>query len=349
MIREKILYISSNNGSDTRINKEIKTLSSLYDIYFLGVGNNKNDTTFIYENCKKIFLIDEKRNSIKCILKQIKICRKLLKNENINNIHVINEQVLVFFYPWIKNKFLVLDLFDSVFLKYNKPNEKLRFLKKILYSKCNKIIVTDSQRKALLPEFIQEKVIIIENYPYLRENSIIKKENADLTILFNGSISKTRGVEFIKSLLELKTDLKVIILGWLSDQYAKDLVLQHNVDYRGVLPQSKASQIAEIESDYILCLYEPNNINNINASPNKIFDAIQTKTPVIINSEVKVSEFVKKTNIGVILESYYYVPDINFIKYLHSIKKNFQFNEEMKILYSWESIEIKLIQIYSKK
>ena len=54
-----------------------------------------------------------------------------------------------------------------------------------------------------------------------------------------------------------------------------------------------------------MCSYEPSNQNNINASPNKIYDAIQTNTPIIINNEVKVAAFVKRKNIGVILDSFY--------------------------------------------
>ena len=39
--------------------------------------------------------------------------------------------------------------------------------------------------------------------------------------------------------------------------------------------------------------------------PNKIYDAIQIQTPVIINSEVKISKFVEKINLGYIIKDYY--------------------------------------------
>ena len=51
-----------------------------------------------------------------------------------------------------------------------------------------------------------------------------------------------------------------------------------------LLSQYEAIKLSE-KVDYIICVYEPKNDNSINASPNKIYDAIQVQTPVIINSE----------------------------------------------------------------
>ena len=97
----------------------------------------------------------------------------------------------------------------------------------------------------------------------------------------------------------------IIMLGWFADDECRKLAEHPRVDYRGVIPQAEALEIAATEADYILCLYEPLNQNMINASPNKIYDGIQTETPLLINKEVKAASLVEKLNIGITIPSYY--------------------------------------------
>src|SRR5690606_42137033 len=65
-----------------------------------------------------------------------------------------------------------------------------------------------------------------------------------------------------------------------------------DLQYYGILEQGKAIRLAAVRADYILCVYRPVNENNVYASPNKIFDAIQAGIPLIINREVNVAEWV---------------------------------------------------------
>ena len=49
---KNIIYFANNNGSDTRINKEIKTLSRKFDIIYLGcVAKNQTGN---YSFCKDL-------------------------------------------------------------------------------------------------------------------------------------------------------------------------------------------------------------------------------------------------------------------------------------------------------
>lgn len=339
----KLLFISTNDGSDMRINKEIKTLSKKAEIYYLGVGSfGKNNYAEKY--CKEFLLIQEKRNSTKAIYKQIKTFLKLKRKFRFNSIHIINEQLMIFFYPWLFKQYVVLDIFDSFFMKKNKPKNKWKFIKKIVYAPVNYIFVTDENRKGLMPDFIKNKMGVLENYPnkYLGD---IKKNTDKLTIFYNGSMNNSRGTEFLQKLIKNK-NTKIIMAGWCTDDNTKKFTKEKNVDFRGVLKQLEASNIAATQAHYIMCCYEPSNQNNINASPNKIYDAIQTHTPVIINSEVKVSSFVKQENIGVILPSFSNY-DINVVyNELVNKKDKFSFTKENANKYSWESIENKLLKAH---
>ena len=63
------------------------------------------------------------------------------------------------------------------------------------------------------------------------------------------------------------------------------------VDYRGIVTLAEALELAA-GCDAVFCFYAPVNVNMINASPNKVNDALAVGRPVIINSEVKVAAWV---------------------------------------------------------
>ena len=112
--KKKLLFISSNDGSDMRINKELRSLSKHFELTYLGVGST-NVNSYARNYCKYFYLIIGTRNHPVTILKQLFVMAKLLRN-NYNSIHIINEQLMIFFYPFLFRKHLVLDLFDSIFL-----------------------------------------------------------------------------------------------------------------------------------------------------------------------------------------------------------------------------------------
>ena len=123
-------------------------------------------------------------------------------------------------------------------------------------------------------------------------------------------------------------------------------MLHENVEYLGIMTQEELSKITSEQADYILCMYDPIDFNNINASPNKIFDSIQLETPLIVNKEVLVSKFVKETRIGILVDSFYSHDNDMLLEELWSKKNKFIFDSSLKDKYSWENIEKKLIDLH---
>lgn len=254
---------------------------------------------------------------------------------------------MIFFYPIFFFKHTVLDIFDSIFLLWSKSGSKWSFIKRIVYAPVNKILVTDENRKQLMPQFTHHKIIVLENFPLKNEQVLKKKNNNEqVTIFFNGCMSVNRGLALLENLVKHGEPVKVIMAGWIIDKETEKLLQYQNVDFRGVVTQDVSLQIAANEADYILCMYAPINENNINASPNKIYDSIQTKTPVIINDEVKISDFVKKYHIGLVLPSYHYANTEVLIKDLMFRKHTFLFDNSLFEQFVWESIEHKLLEAH---
>jgi len=97
-------------------------------------------------------------------------------------LHFLNYIKSVF--PIYFKKKVVLDIFDSFFLKIDKPGDKLLWLKKIIYNKAYKIIVTDQNRQLLMPHFSNKKVFVVENYPYYNSNNFEIAKKRKLNIFF---------------------------------------------------------------------------------------------------------------------------------------------------------------------
>ncbi len=344
--KKKILFISSNDGSDMRINKELKSLSQHFEITYLGVGSTNTDS-FARHYCKYFYLVIGTRNHPLTIIKQLYLVAKLLRNKY-NSIHIINEQLMIFFYPFLFRNHLVLDIFDSIFLTLNKSRNKWKLIKKIIYAPVDIILVTDSNRQRLMPDFVQDKIQLLENYPNAFNNTFVKKQFPEtVTILYNGWLGNSRGTEIVQKIIGCNREVKIIMIGWFADEESKLLSKHKSVDYRGIMSQKYALNIAAEEADYILCVYAPKNENNINASPNKIYDGLQTKTPVIINAEISISGFVKENNLGVVIDNYYMIDANELIDELFRKKNSYHFSEEMINKYTWENIEHVIINAHS--
>jgi hypothetical protein len=344
----KVLYVCSNDGSDMRINKEVKSLSRHFEVYFLGVGES-TEKSFAAAHCTYFELIPGKRNSPGNVLRHVSAFLRLNRKERFDSIHVINEQLMIFFYPFLFGKHVVLDLFDSFFLMHvDKPGEQWRTLKNLVYAPVSKILVTDQNRFELMNRSAQSKTVIVPNYPHAHPNYTKDAHPEHITIFYNGTMNEDRGTDILIELLQQDSRVRVIMAGWITDAKTEQLAKMSGVEFRGVLKQEEALQIAAKQCDYVLCVYAPNSEIHINASPNKIFDAIQTNTPVIINAEVKVSSFVEKHHLGFVMPNYYQFDGKSLAASLFEQKGNFHFDESMRQEYTWEAVEHVLIEAHCR-
>lgn len=341
-MKRKLLYISSNDGSDTRINKELQTLSRQFDITYVGVGLN-NRKNFGAVHCKYFHLVIGRRHNPYTLLKMYFLLFRLPRRRY-DSIHVINETLLMVFYPLLVGKHVVLDIFDSIFLVHNRSRNAWKLLKRIVYAGASRIIVTDENRKALMPAFTANKVIVLENYPMRYEYSGNRLSPADeLTILYSGWLGVQRGTALAEMLLAQNASLRLIVAGWIADERSRELTRHPAVDFRGILSQEEVLDIAAMEADYILCVYAPVNENNINASPNKVYDAIQSRTPLIMNAEIRIASFIKEHDLGVIIADYDSVDAAELVRTLKERRNTFVFPESLCNTYIWERIEHKLL------
>ncbi|GHB83298.1 hypothetical protein [Persicitalea jodogahamensis] len=345
-MKPRILYLSFNDGSDMRINKEVRTLNQIARVELMALGPDPAQC-FVASDVDTLHFVKGERTSPGTLFRYFARSSFLLAFRRYDSVHIINEPQLLVLWPllWLQKR-VVLDIFDSIFLRKNQPGNQLSWLKKLVYAPVGLCIVTDENRLKLLPDFMKKKGSIVPNYPYYQTSLPPKERTAGLTLLYYGWLGEQRGTMTVRSLLAADPALKVIMAGWLADESSRLLTQHPRVEWLGVIPQAEATKIAARRADYILCVYAPINDNNINASPNKIYDAIQTRTPVIINAEVKVSDFVRDTRIGYVLPRYKVEDYAQVADALLHQRESFKFDEELRRSCTWESVEGTLKEVH---
>ncbi|MCZ4336717.1 hypothetical protein [Shewanella colwelliana] len=334
---KNLLYLCTNDGSDMRVCKEVRTLSQSFNIYY--VGSYGDGDSFCKDMCHEYITIKGKQKSILFILKYWFTILRLFFSTRFTSIHVVEEQLYFVLLPLLFYRNVTIDIFDSIFLKLDKPKEKLWIIKKIVYGSVKNIIVTDEHRKQLLPSFAREKAHVIPNVPFSSDFEVKSKNrtSSKLTLFLFGSIAKNRGAQFVSELLDVDEDVDCVCAGWLADDFSKEFLKRPRVTYLGVTSQYEINHYLAKNDGYLVAIYPLINLNNVYASPNKIYDAIHTETPLIINKGVLVGDFVAKENIGVICDTEQNPVDI--IRLLLSKKHTFTFSKEHKKFFCWENFE----------
>ncbi len=344
-MKPALLFISVNDGSDTRIFKEITSLNNHCQITFIGIKTPSSSADMLPTTYQKIFINGLRRSPITMVKVFIQVAR--LCPWRFHSVHVINENLALVLYPLlILSRHWVLDIFDSFFLKSTSRMLGVFkvLLQKIIYGSADVILVTDDARLSLLPSWSRIKAKVLPNYPLSNnaQSSPRSFRTGPLTIFFSGSIGRDRGIPFLLNLIKADSELQVHAAGWLYDQEGEELMRHPQVKYHGVIHQTEATQIAKL-CDYILCLYEPNILNNIYASPNKIYDGIHAGVPVIINKEILITEFVRKEKLGYIIESYNPQFITNILRDLKIQRNNYNHLINFNQKYTWDKIENILI------
>lgn len=164
------------------------------------------------------------------------------------------------------------------------------------------VIIVDNSRYIQIRDAKIKNLDVIMNCPNDIVNGSKKSPNTEFIIFYGGMISKTRGLmELINSIKDLD-NIKVIIAGMGEDE---DLFKEvsskiKNVTYLGWINYEKYIDFT-LSSDLIFGFYDPRIPNNRLASPNKLFEAMMCKTPIIVNEETTMSEIIKKENCGLVV------------------------------------------------
>ena len=309
--RLRIAYVARQDGTDIRICKEIRSLEAAgFEVALVGWDRSPNAestnpgysemTRFLYRKATGY----GPKNVMTGSLGFAMHVRRTLAAYRPDILHCVNEDLTILgliLRPSSK-VLLVCDLFDSVLLRWSSAPKLLAWFAKFVAFQAqllsDLVLVTD-ERRAKLASADSCKLFVVPNYPSRELLSLpdVKLCTNNVYLFISGSINRHRGTGLILKLLENRPSLRVIAAGWLQDESAVQLSAHERVEFAGVVSPEDAARLCRSCHAMVL-LYDPVNLNNIYASPNKLYDAIVAGRPVIANEELAVAPWIIKNGIG---------------------------------------------------
>lgn len=198
----------------------------------------------------------------------------------------------------------IYDIHDDFSLRYNFGHTFKNVVSYLDYKvkrKSYSFIHVDENR--IREKDCRDKMLIIYNTPedFYKEKKI---ELSNKPFVVSGLLVNGRGLESIYKFAMNHPDNRFLIAGNRINSDSDQLIELDNVNYLGILDQHALFDIIN-DSKGIFSLYDPNVEINRLAASNKLYDAMMLGIPVITNYGLLASDYVKKNEIGIVLDFEY--------------------------------------------
>lgn len=362
----KVLFLRANNTSP-RVFKEALSLEKQnYDVHLL-LWNRVDNSSKTYR--KENISITEygfrapygNKVVFYWIFWWLKIFRYLLRN-NADIVHVcgLDSYIPVVLLKNIKKYKVVYDIFDFLgdSLPTDTPNILRKFVswfERFLAQFADKIIIVDECRRDQISNIAGSKIEVIMNcvddsYP----KDVKKCLNEQFTIFYGGMLSKNRGLYEIITVIKNEPGISLVVAGSGEDEklLLNELKLGKNITFLGHISHEEALYYT-FKSDLIFAFYNPEIPINRLASPNKLFEAMMCRTPVIVNCETSMAKIIYEVDCGLAIpynDQHMLREAILKLKGDRSICEKMGDNGRFafETQYNWAIMEHRLQNLYSK-
>jgi glycosyltransferase involved in cell wall biosynthesis len=305
----RVAMIHGNDGSDVRVGKTCRSLARLgFDAYFVGWDRRPDaPKTIDLGGCQphviKAATVNGK-GTAGAHAKFIRHAVTTLAKVRPDVVCAVNEELACAVLPFkgILYRKLVCDIFDSLSARAGRQPAPLRAILNLGgglgLRGADRLIATDEERRRMLGKFAG-KTVVIENVPEdPGEQLSLGLPEGPTRIWVGGSLDEGRGLRQLMEAIEPLPDVEVVSAGWPYDPYSASVFVKHpRVRFNGIVTAGGALQLAA-SCDAVFSYYAPRNSYMINASPNKVYDALAVGRPVLINSEVKLAGWVESERVG---------------------------------------------------
>lgn len=233
------------------------------------------------------------------------------------------------------------EFYDSYFYYRIPILGKELFRKLVNYSDC--IVFVNEKQVEKLEKEIVEKCIYVPNYPIKKMYEPIEKKKSEKIRL--NYIGAVRDYDSLNTLLLIDNDEIEIKVYGIGIEYDK-LKMNHygkNSKLMGRYDGIKESAEIYRNTDILYCVYDPNVENWKNAYHVKFFEAIITRTPIIVSKGTAMADYISKFKIGLAVE---YGKKEELLDCIFEIKKNYDNYvkniSKIEDNFSWEKVIINL-------
>jgi glycosyltransferase involved in cell wall biosynthesis len=297
-------------------------------------------------------------SNLKPLLKwQIELLKWLIKNmKSYDLIHAYDFDTVLpaLFMKIFFNKKYVYDICDFYIDAFNVPKLLKPLIKKLdFYAIKNSeaTILANESRIEQIKGSRYNKLIIIHNSPIeIKVSDNVKKQDKP-TIFYGGILTNDRMILETINICKRHPEWNLVIAGFgpiedkckqAAEQY-KNIKFLGKVPYREIISNTKASNI-------IFACYNPSIPNHKYSSPNKLYEAMMCKKPIIVCKNTGIDKLVKQENIGLVCDYKEESLEKCFEKLLSDRKICEQIGERSRKLYdekyNWNIMKKRLGELY---
>jgi glycosyltransferase involved in cell wall biosynthesis len=197
---------------------------------------------------------------------------------------------------------------------------------------------------------------VIRNLPFRISEVHVQKSPDEKTIIYQGALNMGRGLESAITAMKFLNNCRLVIAGsgYLENELkvlARSEGVSEKVRFTGLLHPEELVKLTQ-SADLGISLEENKGLNYQYALPNKVFDYIQARIPVLVSDLPEMAAVVKNYDVGMI------APTSDPLT-LSGMFQTMLFNEELREKYKinlekasaqlcWENEEPILFEIYNR-
>jgi glycosyltransferase involved in cell wall biosynthesis len=232
---------------------------------------------------------------------------------------------------------------------------KISFLiEKVMVCKVDHVITVNEPLKEYFRKRTNKPITIVMNCKSLIYDDWQPCNNKTFTVIYIGVLNSARMFPELVDIIGQIDNVKFVIAGKKENIYEEvknKSSYYENVDFLGTIHFNQVIP-KTLESNAIICMFNPNDKNNQVGLPNKVFEAMVTGRPIIVTQGLYLSEFVQKNNCGVTVEN----NAKSITATILNLRDNPALCEELgrnglmaaKKKYNWENQAAKLITVYKE-
>ena len=259
----------------------------------------------------------------------------------------------------IKKKPIIYDIFDFYADMVPLPGPFTRIvagLDKYLMRFVDMVIVVDPSRLKQISRERDVSTIIYNSPPEdLKIGApLLEKKDGLFKIFYAGVLSQKRD---FKSLIDASVDLDDVMIeiagyGYYESEMQELSMKRARTTYLGPIMYDTVIE-KTLQADLLFAFYDPSVPNNRYASPNKLFEAMMCRKPILVSDDTVMADIVREENCGIVVP----YKDVGAIKRAILTLKNDPAlcrrlgengRKAYDTKYSWKMMEERLLEVYGR-
>lgn len=320
----KILYLRTHYGiPDSRCEKEMYVLGKKHEVEFLGWNRELTypgvrdssiclkDRTFIYHHIgikapigggfKRMFF-----PLIRFWKREWLYLYKTISKYDAIHICDFDAAFPIFF---IRCPIpIVYDIYDYYADSHPSPllmDRLIRRFESRIIKRANATIICSKERKNQIYPAQPKKLLIIHNSPpdTLFGGSNKKNRHKLYSIIYVGILSEDRFLREIAEVISNRDDCDLHIggIGVLEHYFEELSQTKDNITYYGKMAYEDVLSL-EQQCDIMIAIYDPSIPNHKYAAPNKFYEALMLKKPLIMMKNTGMDQYVTQFDLGVVID-----------------------------------------------